>query len=172
MAYTKNNWKSGDKVTSEKLNNIENGIEEVNNNTKVIGEKLSPLEVGDRIDKGYTINLDNVQLGGEDTTYNYTFKGNKGIWDIQIFAYNNGIIVRLLNMFGELKTSSDLYEYDFTLLDHFENFVIEDEENDYYTLTEKKVVNGDGNILIPKEAILTAQEVYDELQALKKSLNA
>lgn len=33
MSYTKNEWKKGDKVTAKKLNNIENGIEELANNS-------------------------------------------------------------------------------------------------------------------------------------------
>lgn len=43
MAYTRVKWKKGDKITSARLNNIEDGIEEVLG--KVSELKTEPIEV-------------------------------------------------------------------------------------------------------------------------------
>lgn len=42
MAYKKNTWKKGDKITPELLNNIENGIEEAH---KLLEKLLENVEV-------------------------------------------------------------------------------------------------------------------------------
>lgn len=40
MAYTKTNWASGDKVTAEKLNNIESGIENTDKKVELLNKDI------------------------------------------------------------------------------------------------------------------------------------
>lgn len=43
MSYEPTNWKSGDKVTSTRLNKIEQGIQGIDNDTSSIKHNLSEM---------------------------------------------------------------------------------------------------------------------------------
>lgn len=45
MTYQKHIWKKGEKITSELLNNIENGIEEVKKDIEKLYQKLENIDL-------------------------------------------------------------------------------------------------------------------------------
>ena len=73
MSYEPTNWKSGDKVTSTRLNKIEQGIKGIDNDTSRIKEDLNsirsnPINLFEM--KGFTPNSNktNVTVNGNSVT--------------------------------------------------------------------------------------------------------
>ena len=156
MSYIKNVWANGDKVTAKKLNNIENGIEELDNKTKIVDKEFKEFELGQTFNVGYKLSKDNVQninvgtleysFYDETETYAYFI-----YWNVekQLFSWS---LVRVEN--DEILDSdySELFTFGLSLDDTSLTFKLED-----------VVDEGHGNGLLGTwtDKQLTSQEVYD-----------
>lgn len=144
MSYAKNVWKSGDKVTSEKLNNIENGLETVSENTNVVYREFK--EFKGVLPKDYIITLENV-LDKTQNSLCYSFYANDGEYlSIYYDCHNEELHYELTDKYKK-QTSGDVEEYKLPF-----EFTLDEISYDY---------NGEGLLGELTEIPLTAQEVYE-----------
>lgn len=169
MSYIKNVWENGDKVTSEKLNNIENGIEELDNKTKIVEKGFKEFQIGDRFQSGYELTIDNSNGVVPSKTYYF-------------YAYNsNGEYLEAFDLLVSLiKDSPIQFQWGFEAKG--ENFITnavifgadpEDiatfiSEIAYYELVDSSSVSGSGLLGGYGETRLTLQDVYDNTKVIDK----
>ena len=169
MSYIKNVWENGDKVTAKKLNNIENGIEELDNKTKIVEKGFKEFQIGDRFQSGYELTIDNSNGVVPSKTYYF-------------YAYNkNGEYLEAFDLLVSLiKDSPIQFQWGFEATG--ENFITnavifgadpEDistfiSEIAYYELVDSSSVSGSGLLGGYGETQLTLQNVYDNTKVVEK----
>lgn len=169
MSYIKNVWANGDKVTAKKLNNIENGIEELDNKTKIVEKGFKEFQIGDRFQSGYELTIDNSNGVVPSKTYYF-------------YAYNkNGEYLEAFDLLVSLiKDSPIQFQWGFEATG--ENFITnavifgadpEDistfiSEIAYYELVDSSSVSGSGLLGGYGETQLTLQNVYDNTKVVEE----
>ena len=113
MSYEKTTWQSGDVITAEKLNKIEDGITQGNNDFIVItfedrgsyiSSSYTPVDVAHFLEQGKIIYAEMITMPGMVYTSSDYFYG----------TYNNAIIVGTIvfNFIGLNKAIETIYAYD------------------------------------------------------------
>lgn len=128
MAYNKTNWKSGDIVTSEKLNKMENGIAVANNGVPLVacffdGQKLN-IRPSDIIDPN-----------GNVTAFPIVHATNVEVEDNSISTMITPLIVHVLEV-----TDEDRFVYTLCALDNLRTPVfMATDRNDFFVMAEVNI---------------------------------
>lgn len=122
MSYIKTEWETGDKITAEKLNNVESGIEEIN-----VSYEKTTWETGDTIT---AVKLNNIETGIEEAgssdfttaevTIHFTFEEyaddlTNVVCTVPNGLTNNGVMMAMQSAMSNINAGATSADFTYTM---------------------------------------------------------